>query len=261
MDWDLFKRITKEMKDSGVEEIGVFYIGESFTNSKLLIDAIYFLKNVLRIPYIFLTSNASLAFPEHIKECMKAGLDSLKWSCNAADNEQFQNLMGVTPRLFDLAKQNIKSAKEIRDNGGYKTKLYASSILYTPEQPKRMFDLLQKDILPYVDEHYWLPLYTAGGQAKEKEAELGMQPIVGNTGRLDDPSEPIPCWTLFTAAHIMIDGRMTACCLDGVGNWVMGDLKKNTFMECWHSKEFQQLRQAHLDKDIRRTKCEKCILY
>lgn len=191
---------------------------------------------------------------------MAAGLDSLKWSCNAADDEQFTKLMGASPRLFEVAKQNIRLAKERRDSGGYQTKLYASSILYDNQQPAKMESLLVNHIRPYVDEHYWLPLYTAGGQASEKEKELGMQPIAGNTGRLDDPSEPIPCWTLFTASHILVDGRMTACCLDGIGNWVMGDLKKNAFMECWHSKDFQDLRKAHLQKNIIGTKCEKCAM-
>ena len=261
MDWELFKRITKEMRELGVQEIGVFYIGESFTNPQLLVKSIKYLKDELKTPYVFLTSNASLARYEVVEQCMEAGLDSLKWSCNAADEEQFEKLMGMDRKLFDLAKYNIKVAKEIRDKGCYQTKLYASSILYDNEQPKKAYDFLTQHVIPYVDEHYWLPLYTAGGQAKEKEAELGMQPIAGNTGRLDDPAEPIPCWTLFTASHIRSDGTMTACCLDGIGNWEMGDLTKNTFMECWHSEDFKKLRQAHLDNNIIGTKCEKCAMY
>jgi hypothetical protein len=261
MDWELFKRITTEMKDLGVEEIGVFYIGESFTNPKLLIKAIEYLKQDLSIPYVFLTSNASLADLKYVYMAMNVGLDSLKWSCNAADEEQFSKLMGVNSRLLDTVKRNIFDAYCVRENNHFKTKLYASSIKYADQQIDRMQPFLKKHILSYVDEHYWLPLYTAGGQAKEKEKELGMQPIAGNTGRLDDPSEPIPCWTLFTASHIMVDGKMTACCLDGTGNWVMGDLKTNSFMECWHSKDFQELRKAHLDRNIIGTKCEKCVLY
>ena len=261
MDWELFKRITKEMRDLGVQEIGVFYIGESFTNPHLLVSAIKYLKSELETPYVFLTSNGSLASPKVVGECMEAGLDSLKWSCNAADDEQFKKLMGVPSRSFHQAMNYIQWAKMIRDTNKYKTKLYASSILYDNDQPKKAYTFLTDHVIPYVDEHYWLPLYTAGGQAKEKEAELNMKPIAGNTGRLDDPSQPIPCWTLFTAAHIMVDGKMTGCCLDGVGNWVMGDLTKQSFMECWHSKDFQSLRKAHIDNNIAGTKCQACALY
>lgn len=256
----LFRKITRELRDLGVEEIGVFYIGESFLSPAYLIRSIAYLKQHLKFPYVFLTSNASMASMGIVRDCMEAGLDSLKWSVNAANDEQFKELMGVDPYWFKAALDNIKKAKEVRDTNGYKTRLYASSVKYDANQQDIAETLLQERIRPYVDEHYWLPLYTAGGQAKDKEKELGMQPIAGNTGRLDDPAEPIPCWTLFTAGHVRNDGVLTACCLDGIGHWAMGDLKTQSFMEAWHSKEFQALRQAHLNMDIRGTKCEKCAL-
>ena len=260
MDETLFRRITREMVELGVEEIGLFYIGESFLSPDYLVRSIRYLKDVLRVPYVFLTSNASVASPKAVSQCMASGLDSLKWSCNAANPEQFSELMGVNVSLYESALYNIKKAKETRDDNGYKTGLYASSVKYNDRQLLLAEKVLNERVIPYVDEHYWLPLYTAGGQAKDKEKELGMRPIAGNTGRLDNPAEPIPCWVLFTGAHIRNDGTMTACCLDGTGNWQVGDLKTQSFMDAWHSNEFQNLRQAHLNMDITGTKCEKCVL-
>jgi MoaA/NifB/PqqE/SkfB family radical SAM enzyme len=40
MDFSLFKRITRDMREAGVEEIGVFFLGESFMNTRLLVDFI-----------------------------------------------------------------------------------------------------------------------------------------------------------------------------------------------------------------------------
>jgi hypothetical protein len=259
MDLDLFKKITKEMKSLGVEEIGVFYIGESFVNSPLLIKAVKYLKQDLKIPYVFLTSNASLARKDVVEELMKLGLDSLKWSCNASTDEQFSKMMNVSTTFFQLAKENIKTAFEIR-NKGYKTKLYASSIKYSDEQVSEMQPFLDEFVLPYVDEHYFLPLYTMGGAAKDAEHKLGLQPVAGNPGRCDSLVDPLPCWTAFTAGHVLSDGRLTACCMDAAGSWVMGDLKTEKFMDAWHSKKFQELRQAHLNKNILGTACEKCAL-
>jgi MoaA/NifB/PqqE/SkfB family radical SAM enzyme len=259
MDWGLFKSITRELHELGVEEIGVFYIGESMLNPSLLVSAILFLKRDLKVPYVFLTSNASLAHPEVVRSCMAAGLDSLKWSCNAYDNAQFERLMGVNHGSFERARANIKDAWRIRLNEGYKTHLAASSIMYTDKQ-RELMDSFIRDIRPYVDEHYFLPLYSAGGEAVNKEKELGFKPVAGNTGRVDDPSDPIPCWTLFTSAHILVDGKLTACCLDGTGKWVMGDLTEQSFMEAWNSDKFVALRQAHLQNDISGTICAKCAL-
>lgn len=260
MDFTLFKRITKEMRNSGVEEIGVFYIGESFCNPKLLVDCITYLKKDLQIPYVFLTSNASLAAPKYVRQCMEAGLDCLKWSCNVADAEQFTNLIGVPTHFFDHGLTNIRDAWEIRKNGGFKTHLAASSIQYNDEQKEKMQSFLKEFVLPYVDEHYFLPLYSAGGEAIESEGKLGYKPIAGNTGRVDDPRDPIPCWTLFTGAHVLVDGRLTGCCLDGSGKWVMGDLNKEHFLDAWNSSKFVALRKKHLSGDIRGTICEKCAL-
>lgn len=259
MDLGLFKRITTEMKILGVEEIGVFYIGESFINPKLLVNAIWWLKKELKIPYVFLTSNASLADHAIVRHCMEAGLDSLKWSCNVYDEKQFEKMIGVSSFWFNKAKENIKEAYAIRGSD-YSTKLYASSIRYSEEQVEKMQPFLKEFILPYVDEHYWLPLYTMGGLTKEKEQKLGLNPVLGNPGPCNNSVDFLPCWTVFTAGHILSDGRVSACCMDATGNWVMGDLTKQSFMECWYSEEFKKLRRAHLEKNVISTKCVKCVL-
>ena len=176
MDFELFKRVTREMREAGVEEIGVFYLGESFMNPRLLVDCIRYLKRDIAMPYVFLTSNASMAFPEAVDACMQAGLDSLKWSVNAADETQFEKIMGVAGKLFHRALENIKSTWEIRRDKGYKTGLYASSIRYDGEQQQRMEALLDARVRPYVDQHYWLPLYSMGAFATQREEQLGYRP-------------------------------------------------------------------------------------
>lgn len=261
MDFGLFKRITREMREAGVEEVGVFYLGESFMNPRLLVDCISYLKSELVMPYVFLTSNASMAFPEAVEECMKAGLDSLKWSMNAADEEQFEKIMGVASKLFHTALDNAKSAWEVRRNGNYKTGLYSSSIKYDGEQQVKMEKLLAERVRPYVDTHYWLPLYSMGAFATQREAELGYRPTAGNQGRIGALREPLPCWSAFTEGHVTAEGKLSACCFDANANWTMGDLTKMSFMDAWHSEAFVALRTAHLKKDVCSTVCENCIAY
>ena len=261
MDFGLFKRITREMRDAGVEEIGVFYLGESFMNPRLLVDCIDWLKREVGMPYVFLTSNASMSFPEAVEECMKAGLDSLKWSVNAADEAQFERIMGVSGRLFGHALDNIRAAWEVRARGGYRTGLYASSILYDGEQRERMAQLLAVSVEPYVDQHYWLPLYSMGAFATQREEELGYRPTAGNQGRIGALREPLPCWSAFTEGHVTAEGKLSACCFDATANWTMGDLNGQSFMEAWHSQAFLRLREAHLRRDVRGSVCEECVAY
>ena len=261
MDFGLFKRITREMRDAGVEEVGVFYLGESFMNPRLLVDCIEYLKADLGMPYVFLTSNASMAFPEAVEACMKAGLDSLKWSMNAADEEQFEQIMAVSKKLFGRALRNVQAAWNVRDRNGYKTRLYSSSIRYDGAQQEKMEALLKERVLPFVDQHYWLPLYSMGAFATQREEELGYRPTAGNQGRLGALRDPLPCWSAFTEGHVTAEGKLSACCFDATTSWAMGDLTQDSFMDAWNSVEFVKLREAHLRKDVRGTVCEACIAY
>lgn len=255
MDWNFYTRIVKEMHEAGVEELGVFYLGESFLYPKLA-EAIQYAKDV-GFSYIFLTTNGRLSTPDKLQACMAAGLNSLKFSFNNATPEQFQEVTKVKAADFHTIIANIKAARQIRDEHGYKCGLYASSIQYDGEQQEKMANAVA-EILPYVDEHYWLPLY---GQAGLTSGAKGTTPSAGNQGRVGALRPPLPCWALFTEGHITYDGHLAACCFDHDGRFNMGNLNEMSFMDAWHSAPFQALRHANLLEDVTGTVCEKCIAY
>ncbi len=246
MDFRLFQRVTREMRDAGVEEIGCFYLGESFMAPELLARAIRWCKQDLGMPYVFLTTNGSLCTPGHLRAVMSAGLDSLKFSMNAADDEQFERVMGVKARLFSKALFNLKTARLVRSELKSSCGIYASSILYDVGQQERMREFLAEHVLPFVDEHYFLPLYSMGSLATQREEELGYRPTAGNQGRVGALREPLPCWSAFSEGHVTADGILSACCFDADTRWGMGDLNRMSFMQAWNSPEFQSLRAAHL---------------
>lgn len=260
MDFDLYKRLVREMRDAGVEELGVFYLGESFMVDWLA-DAIAYAKQECGYPYVFLTTNGRLAIPERIEACMRAGLDSLKFSYNNADPQQFHEVTRVKAKEFYTVRDNLLAARAVRDKveaeTGHRCGLYASSIRYDGEQRIKM-EAAVEEIVGAVDEHYWLPLY---GQAGLTAGAQGTMPVAGNQGRLEAMRDPLPCWSLFTEGHVTFDGYLSACCFDHDGRFHMGDLNTTPFTEAWHSAEFQRIRQANLIKDVTGTPCEECIAY
>ena len=261
MDFEMFKRITQEMREAGVEEIGVFYIGESCVNPELLVQAIKHVKDI-GFSYCFLTTNGSLMTAELAAECMRAGLDSLKFSINAADPEQFIEVMRVKPKLFETALQNIADCRLVRDSHNFKCGLYASSIQYDGEQAERMQKLLDERVIPFVDEHYQLPLYGQMAQLDAaKSAQAGFVPTAGNQGRIGALRQPLPCWAVSTEGHVRADGHLSACCFGADDKFDMGDLTRQSFMEAWHSETFRALRRAHLKRDVSGTVCEDCVAY
>ncbi len=265
MDMALFRRIADEMKAAGVEELGLFFLGESFSAYDNLLTACRYAKSVCKFPYVFLTTNGSLASPGRLRHLFEAGLDSLKFSVNYSDAEQFVEIASVKSGLYEQSLRNIATARVVRDEvwraTGHKCGLYASSIRYDGEQQERMEKLLNQRVLPYVDEHYWLPLYSMGSFATQREEELGFKPIAGNQGRLGALRQPLPCWSAFNEGHITSSGKLSACCFDASGEWEMADLNTRSFMDGWNSDEFKALRGAHLRKDVKGTICENCVAY
>ena len=190
-----------------------------------------------------------------------AGLDSLKFSFNFCDAEQFSDVTGVKRSAYPSIVEHIKQAREVRDRvasqTGHRCGLYASSILYDGEQQQRMSRAVD-EIAPFVDEHYWLPLY---GQAGLTSGARGTRPTAGNQGRVGALRKPLPCWSLFTEGHVTFDGRLSACCFDHDGRFDMGDLNTTPFVQAWHSEKYRVLRRANLREDVTGTVCEKCIAY
>jgi MoaA/NifB/PqqE/SkfB family radical SAM enzyme len=250
MDFQFYKCLVDSMLDAGVEELGVFYIGESMLYPHL-VDAVKYAKDK-GMPYVFLTSNGSLASSKILQGLMGAGLDSLKWSLNFSDSLQFSEIAGVKQSIFDMVLTNIKIARALRDAGGYKTRLYASSIMYEGAQLLRM-ERVVEEVKPYVDEHYWLPLYSFGGVADNSQA------VSGNPGRYGAMRPPLPCWSVFKEGHVTCDGMLSACCFDSSNDWAMADLREVSFVEGWNSIAYRELRKRHLEGDVRGTPCESCI--
>jgi pyruvate-formate lyase-activating enzyme len=70
MDLDFFKRASKEARDAGVEECGLFFIGESTMAPALLVECLKYAKSIGY--YTFLTTNGSLLNPMLAGELMAA---------------------------------------------------------------------------------------------------------------------------------------------------------------------------------------------
>lgn len=263
MDRATFERLLREMRGAGVEEIGLFYLGESFL-LPWLEEAIAFAKDEAGFPYVFLTTNGSLATPDRLEGCFRAGLDSLKFSLNYADKAQFKAIAKVKGALFATMMENVAAARAVRDRVAAETGrhcgLYASYIEYDGDQGRRMQDVVDA-LRPLLDEVYALPLYSQAELVGGTQRDRGWAVTAGNRGRLAALRDPLPCWAVFTEGHITWDGKLSACCFDHDGRFHMGDLTREGFMAAWNSESYQRLRAAHLARDVRGTPCESCVAY
>jgi radical SAM protein with 4Fe4S-binding SPASM domain len=258
MNFGVFQGIAAQIRSLGIREIGLFYLGESFLYSfkgQGLPEAVKIVKSLLRFPQVFVTTNGVSATKDKVKAVIEAGLDSLKFSYNFANDVQAKEYCGK-PVFWTIAK-NIQNAKIVRDEiyerTGHWCGLYASSMKYNAEQVDLMKDALS-EIEDCIDEHYWIPFCNQGGIKTDIATK-----VRGNIGRLDGQVSSLPCWSLFTSAHITCDGDVTVCCFDHNGKLTIGNIFEDTFMNIWNGKKIQELRQHHLNKDVRGTVCNDCI--
>ncbi len=252
-----FARIVRELRNSGVEQLGLFYIDEPFL-CDWLPEAIRIAKDDCGFPYVFITSNGLQTTPQRVRACLASGLDSLKFAVNFSSPSQFAAATGKPAQAYGTIIHNIIDARTVRDEVaqqmGHYCRLSASSLEFDPAQRARMSATLA-EIGPHVDEHYWLPVFGRPSLAPSASGSERASPIGGLLRK------PVPCWSLFTEAHIAADGQLSACCLDHSPRFAMGDLAHMGFEQAWHGKPFRELRQAHLGGDVSDTACAQCVGY
>lgn len=239
MDQALFAKIVCEANALGVSDLGLFWLGEPLLVERLE-ERIAFAK-AAGIPYVFITTNGRTAIPDRMRRIIDSGIDSIKFSFNASSREQYRAVTGVD--AFDRVVDNIRATWALRGSRAL-PKLYASTVV-DPGQ-EQDFEAAHALIGPYVDQHY--PLRRYGADASRR----------GDARTLDSM---LPCWSLFTEAHVSWDGQLSACFCDHDQKFHMGDLRSVTLLEAWHSPTLRALRSRHLAKRVEETPCAGCIAY
>ena len=251
MSQESFQRVALRLRRLGVEEIGLFYIGEPFL-CEWLPDAVRYARQVCGFSHVFVTTNGYAATRARVSVCMQSGLDSLKFAFNWCSADQFCAVTRRASEDYGVVLANLRSARKVRDEveheTGHRCALSASSLAYGASQAARMAPVLA-EIAPLVDEHYWLPLLGHAGFSGER-TRAGAAPV-----------KPLPCRALFTVAHVTADGQLSACPLDASPRFHMGDVERAPYTHAWRSPAFQALREAHLKRDVRNTVCSQCIAY
>jgi hypothetical protein len=281
MPWEFLVHVMDLASAAGVKEWGCFYLGEATMAPDLLINEIWYAKNIAQFPYVFLTTNGSLLDVKLLRRMMDAGLDSLKFSINAKDMAQFEEVMGVKSKNYARALDNLALARRVRDEYPHrlKTRISASYIQFDGSQAAEMETLLNTYVRPHADEVYALPLYSMGLRAAEIEKATGFKPTHGNMGRIEEttglPSRPgIPCWSVFKEAHVRINPEnghpiLSACCFGADARFDICDLMEyDNFMDAWNHPKLQEIRTAHLKcletgdtKPLEGTMCEVCVAF
>jgi radical SAM protein with 4Fe4S-binding SPASM domain len=66
------------------------------------------------------------------------------------------------------------------------------------------------------------------------------------------------CWKMWHSCVITWDGKVVPCCFDKDGQYVLGDLSKNSFTEIWNGEKYFDFRQSLLRSRNEIEICKNC---
>jgi MoaA/NifB/PqqE/SkfB family radical SAM enzyme len=192
---DLCYRIIREGYELGIREIAFHILGEPFLNDNL--------PNYVRVAkklgytYAYLTSNGSLATPEKIKSVIDAGLDSIKFSINAATRENYKSTHGKDD--FEKVKNNLIACYEYRKTANKNFKIFTSFVV--TNQTIGEIELFKKEFADYVDSIAFYKAATRSGAMPENK-------LRSDKINADFNYKVLECSQPFNAIYVSCEGTL-----------------------------------------------------
>ncbi len=248
------KKILDEAKrlDMGRKELGFYLGGEVFLHKDLPEVIGYARKN--GFPYIFITTNGALADEDKIKAVVDAGLDSIRFSINAADKETYAEIHGKDD--FEKVVRNISFLHDYIQKTGRNVATSVSCVITKKtngiqKKVKEIFGDLVDDIL-------FIPV---------RVDHLLCDPGVMHEYQIMDDSDgqinpEYICPLLFDTMYISAELTVVPCCDVYVRGGSFYDLKKDFNLEnAWNCEVYKRYRDIFLkNADDSGTFCEQCLL-
>lgn len=246
IDYDLASRVLKECYDLGSREVGFYATGETLLYPRL-VDIIREAKSI-GYEYIYITTNGLLASENRIRELLDAGLQSIKFSINAINRDDYLFVHGVD--AFDVVIENLRACREIQKK--YNNKLFVSTILtkhtnYSKEDVEKFFDGLCDRVV----------IQNAKNQG-------GLLPVLNDSLLIEKDSGEvehfnIPCSYVFNSVTVTYEGYLTACCMDFQNYLAYADLNKVSVAEGWNNKTISDLREMQRCGRVDDSICKSCV--
>lgn len=243
MDAEFAKKILLRARELGIgqKEVGFYLAGEPFCYPRLA-EIIAYAKE-LGYEYIFLTTNGVLANPDKLKEVITAGLDSIRFSVNAADRDTYRELHGTDD--FDNVLDNIKFLHQYIVEK--KLNIATSLSCVITKKTLGIQNAVRELFGEYVDDILFIPV-TLG--RLQDLPEVKEQYEVINDDELE-MNENAVCPVLFDTMYINALGQVAPCCNAYDYDLSFFDLKQEFDLEkAWYSEDYLKYRKVFLEHSI-----------
>lgn len=252
MDEKLGFRLIEEAGALGIKKMSLNMNNEPFATK----DLHKYIKKAKEtgIEYVYFNTNGALATPDKLKACFDAGLDSLKFSINAGSRETYKMLHGRDD--FDIVIENLKFAHKYCKENNPSARVISSFVVtkYTKDEMNTHYN----NIKEYVDDFAFFYAQTFMGTMVDEIKELRVE-FETELPHTKQYVVTAPCNLLWTSINVSCEGYLVLCCTDVDNNLAIEDLNVKSIKEAWHSERMQEMRRRHLNNNLQRTFCQRCI--
>ena len=248
MNNDFVERIIREGAKEGVDEIGFYTTGDSFMHKGLA--KFTAIARDANYKYIYLSTNGALATPERVVPVIEAGINSIKFSINAASRENYKIIHGVDD--WEVVLKNLRFISDYCAKAVNPPRLFVTCII--TRQIEDELDAFKALISPLVDEIFFTPCGNQSGQMNAAQA------LLGQVEQYNPNANAEICALPFNRLHITSEGYLTACCVDYQNYLAYADLNTFSLRQAWENQVAQELRKRHLEKNLEGTLCGNCWL-
>ena len=255
LDIDLAFDLMRQAIENGSTDLALQATGEPFMDKRLS----EFVKEGKRLgyEYIYINTNGALANEKRVKPVIDAGLDSIKFSINANNKKEFNEVHGYDD--FSKVIENLKWIFEYRNKNNIKMGVYVSSVKsskYTEDNKN-----IENFIKPYCDSFDFREVSNQGGSMLENndtELKIDTKNILGSLKK-EEATQSTRCVYPFNRLVIDPYGFVVPCTADFHKQLQINDTRKMSLREIWEGKTFKYLRKKHLKDDYEGIFCNKCL--
>lgn len=241
---DFIKVMDNISKYLQIEELGLSAKGEVLINKDIK-EIIKVCKDIYNIPYVYISSNGALLTKELAVDILEAGLDSIKFSINGVEREEY-NVTHLKDD-FEIVIENLKYLIELKKIKYPKLKILISCINNNDERIiLSEFEKIFKDDFKYINN---VLKYNITFTPKFEKF-------------IFDETKIKPCSLVFNEIYIDSDCRLGLCCKDYFKEFDYGSLLTNDFLKLYKSEEMVKIRDMHINKSFPNNHfCKKCLMF
>lgn len=248
MDEALLEKLIREAAASGVgyDEIGFHMRGEPLLYKNL--EKYIALAKELDFKYVYMTTNGVLATPQHMKSLVSAGLDSIRFSVNASNREDYIAIHGKDD--FDVVMENLAFLYAYKTENNLSINTSVSSVVTKKNVHEK--EQMRVDIGKFVDEIIFFAV---------SDLEMNMPDLCDEYALpLTQAYEYTPCALAFNTMWITCEGYVVPCCISNIEKgMIIDDYNNGTkLVDIWNSEKMQQIRTQFLTGDLPYSVCENC---